>query len=260
MRHARLVVGAIENPFQQTKERECELIMLSKDQIIELEQFDTPTVCNAIESFGIRPDIEGYTRPGAIHRTGHKKSIVGYAATALVGGMYPIPNAHENLMGYYSHVREMLDPTIAVIQDTDSQTTAAFWGEVQATVHMSLGCIGTLIDGGVRDLAEVDAIGFQMYSTSLCVAHGYTHVSAYGCKVNILGLEINPGDLLHIDQHGAVKIPHDIASLVANACRKMIAAELPMLEPCRQAIKEGKKPTIGEIDTWRRLMVQARKA
>lgn len=232
---------------------------LTREQLKELEEFDTPTVCNAIEMFHLRSNVEGYMKPGLILRTQVKRPVVGYAATAKVSAGAPSPDAHQKLMEYYEHVREMRDPTIAVVQDIDPEPIAAFWGEVQATVHMSLGCTATLMEGGVRDIEEANALGFHFFSTEINVAHGYTHVERVGCPIKMLGLEIQPGDLLHADQHGVVKIPHEIAPKLAEACRKITAAELPMLEPCRQAIKDGRKPTMEELDAWRRAMTEARK-
>lgn len=233
--------------------------MLTKEQIEELAGFDTPTVCNAIECFNLRDRTEGYTQPGLYLRTSDAKPMVGYAATAQVSGKYPFKDTYENLMGYYEHVRETGLPTIAVIEDLDKVPSAAFWGEVQATVHMSLGCVGTVIQGGVRDIPESGKLGFKFYSTEINVAHGYTHVVNYAQPVTILGMTVRPGDLLHVDQHGATVIPHEIAPKLAKVCRAIADAEMPMLEPCRQAIREGRIPTMDEIKKWRKAMDDLRK-
>ena len=231
---------------------------LTNAQLDELRSFDTPTVCNAIECFGCRRSTEGYMRPGMIRRTRDRTPAVGYAATARASAAHPDPDSHARLMGYYEHVREMGDPTIAVVQDIDPEPAASFWGEVQATVHMSLGCVAALMQGGVRDVEEASAMGFHFHSTQINVSHGYIHVEKFNCPVDMLGLTIHPGDLLHMDQHGVVTIPHEIAPRLAEACRDIIAAEYPMLEPCRKAVAEGRKPTMEEIARWRRDMSEAR--
>jgi regulator of RNase E activity RraA len=233
---------------------------LSQIQLDELREYDTPTVCNAIECFGIRKNTEGYMKPGMVLRTKNKKPVVGYAATAKVSAAYPDPDAHKMLMGYYDHIRETQSPCIAVIEDIDHEPMASFWGEVQATVHQALGCAVCLMKGGVRDIDEADRIDFHFYSTEINVAHGYTHVEKYACPVNILGLTVKPGDLLHMDQHGVVLIPHEIAPKLASVCRKIMDAELPILEPCRKAIQEGRKPTMAEISVWREEMNAARRS
>lgn len=235
-------------------------MMLNNDQLEELTQFDTPTVCNALERFGYQKSTEGYMMPGMALRTNGLKPMVGYAVTAKVSGRLPASDTlkQQNLMGYYAAVRAMEAPSIAVIQDLDAEPCSSFWGEVQATVHKSLGCIGTITRGGVRDLHEVNHLGFTFLSTEICVSHGYTHVDAFDCPVSILGLEIAPGDLIHADEHGVVKIPHEFAAQLADACRAAAAAELPLLEPCRRAIANHVKPTLEEIGQWRRDMAAAR--
>jgi regulator of RNase E activity RraA len=232
---------------------------LNFEQLEELRNYDTPTVCNAIECFGVRKNTEGYMRPGMVLRTNNSKPVVGYAATAKVAAAFPDLESHKMLMGYYEHVRETEGPCISVIEDIDPEPVASFWGEVQATVHKSLGCIATVMKGGVRDINETNSIGFYYFSTEINVAHGYTHVEKYACPVSILGLTIRPGDLLHMDQHGVVLIPPEIAPKLAQVCRKIMDAELPMLEPCRKAIKDGRKPTMEEISAWREAMNAARK-
>ena len=232
----------------------------TREQLEELRSFDTPTVCNAVECFGLRKNTEGFMRPGMVLRTSDKKPVVGYAATARVSAAHPAPDAHEMLMKYYRHVRDMGDPTIAVVQDIDPEPVSSFWGEVQATVHKSLGYAATLMQGGVRDIDEAGAMGFHFFSTQINVSHGYIHVERFGCPVDMLGLTIRPGDLLHMDQHGVVAIPHEVVPRLADACRAIIKAEYPMLEPCRKAIADGRKPDVEEIAKWRIAMGEARQA
>ena len=233
--------------------------ILSKKQLEELCQFDGPTVCNAMEIFDVMPRTAGFTLPGMKRRTPDGKPVIGYAATAKVSAMHPSKDASEKLMGYYSTVREMAEPTIAVIQDTDAQPIGSFWGEVQATVHKSLGAVATITDGGVRDINEVSDLEFHMFSTEVLISHGYIHVEDFNCTVDICGLPINPGDLIFVDFYGVVVIPPEIAPKLAEACRKAAAAEMPMLEPCRKAIAEGTKPTMVEIAAWRKAMDDKRK-
>lgn len=234
-------------------------MMLSMEQLEQLKKYDAPTICNAIESFGIQGRIEGFMMPGIIRQTDDKDPSIGYAVTAKVSSCMPDASSHQMLMGYYQHVRDSRKPSIAITQDIDKEPCGSFWGEVQATTHQALGSIGAIVDGGVRDIQEADQIGFSMHSTQVQVSHGYTHVEKYNCPIKILGLEIQPGDLIFADRYGVLKIPLKIAPELANACEKIIAAELPMLEPCREAIKNKRVPTIEEISLWRTAMDEKRK-
>jgi len=234
--------------------------VLTIEQLEELRQFDAPTVNNALETFDPKYRIEGFMRPGMVPRTELVKPMIGYAATAKVSAMHPgKPENADIIFKYYAAVRGTADPTIAVIQDIDPSPVGSFWGEVQATTHKALGAVGTLTDGGVRDLKEVEELGFTFFSTTLLVSHAFIHVENYDCPVDVCGLAVFPGDLLFCDVHGVVKIPHEIAPRLAEACRKIAAAELPMLEPCRAAIKSGHKPTDDELRQWRKAMEQKRK-
>ena len=125
---------------------------LTQAQLDELKQFDSPTVYNAVDRFHLRPATQGFTRPGLTLRVPLEEPMVGYAVTARVSSMHPNPNAADNLVRYYESVARVPAPTVAVIQDMDTEPIGSFWGEVQATSHMALGCIGTITQGGVRDL------------------------------------------------------------------------------------------------------------
>lgn len=234
------------------------MAILSNEQLEELKQLDTPTICNALEIFNIRPRLEGFTNPGLIMRTGGKP-IIGYAATAKVSGRHPIKGGEERLLGYYGSIRDLDTPVIACIQDTDAVPVGSFWGEVQATLHLALGSVGALVDGGVRDLKEVNELGYTMMSTCLLCSHGYCHVVDYNCTVDICGMTVNPGDLVFADQHGAVVIPPEVAPKLADACRRVGMAEEAILTPARKAIADGYRPSVDDIRAWRADLAAAKK-
>ena len=97
-----------------------------------------------------------------------------------------------------------------MIQDLDEPPVGAFWGEVQSNIHRALGCVGAVTNGGVRDLREVEALGFQYYAGSVMVSHAYVTMVDYGTPVTIAGLEIRPG-----------------------ACEAIIAKERTIIDLCR---------------------------
>ncbi len=234
---------------------------LTREQIDALRNFDTPTICNAIEQFKIRPNTEGFMKPGMTRRSHYIAPLVGYAATARVSGTYKASAlANEALFNYYEHVRNMPDPTVSVVQDIDIDQSYSFWGEVQAGTHLALGCIGAIIDGGVRDITAAEKIGFDFFSTKINVSHGYVHMVDYGKPAQILGLVINPGDLLHADMHGVTIIPAEIAPLLAAKCRQMMEAEREFLDRIKASIQSKSKPTIEELRSWRKTLIEQRNA
>ena len=96
-----------------------------------------------------------------------------------------------------------------MIQDLDDIVGyGAFWGEVQSNVHQALGCLGTITNGSIRDIPMIPP-GFQMLAGSIAPSHAYVHVVDYGINVNIHGMAVRSGDLIHADRHGAVVVPVD---------------------------------------------------
>jgi regulator of RNase E activity RraA len=233
--------------------------MLTEAQLEELRQFDTPTVWNALEGFGLRPNTVGFTHPGLALRTPHPKPMVGYAVTAKVSGWdKPTAAQKELLFEFFADVRAIESPSVAVIEDVDESPIGSFWGEVQATTFKALGAVGTLTQGGVRDLNEVGPLGFYFFSTKVMVARAESHLIARACPVTISGMEVSPGDLIHADIHGALTIPAEAASSLAAACRRVTDAELAVLDPCRKAITAGAKPEVEDLRQWRESMSKRR--
>lgn len=232
---------------------------LTAKQLEELRQFDTPTVWNALESFKIRSNTEGFCGPGMLLRTPNTTPMVGYAVTAKISGLEaPTAEQKEMMFAFFRDVREMQCPVVAALQDVDPHPIGSFWGEVQATTLMALGAVGTLTQGGVRDLNEVGSLGFHFFSTDIMVARAESHLVDRNCPVSVCGLMVKPGDLIHADQHGATIIPPEVAPKLADACRLVTQAELLVLEPCRKAIQKGEKPSVEHLRQWRGEMAKLR--
>ncbi|MDR1213520.1 MAG: RraA family protein [Propionibacteriaceae bacterium] len=232
---------------------------LTSEQLEELREFDSPTVWNALEGFGLSSNTTGFSYPGLELRTPSARPMVGYAATAKVAGWTKAEPEQKDLMfAFFEAIRAIDGPAVAVVQDTDARPIGSFWGEVQATTCQALGAVGTLTQGGVRDLNEVGPLGFYLFSTELMVARADSHVTEVGSPVTVSGLVIAPGDLIHADVHGAVVIPAEAAPDLAAACRRVTEAELSVLEPARAAIAAGVRPQVAEIRAWRAELAQRR--
>jgi 4-hydroxy-4-methyl-2-oxoglutarate aldolase len=109
----------------------------------------------------------------------------------------------------------------------------------------------------VRDLDEVHALDFSYLASCVLVSHAYIHMEAQNTPVEIGGLVINPGDLLHADKHGAIVIPAEVAHLTADACRAASDAERPVLDGC--ASVERGSLSIEQLRVWRAEMDELRK-
>jgi len=232
---------------------------LSAAQLEELRQFDSPTVSNAIQRFGLRPKTEGFMRAEIRAVLKPERSFVGYAVTAKIrASTAPTDEQKELSYRYYERVRGAQGPTVAVIEDLDPDPVGSFWGEVQVSTHLALGCIGVVTSGGVRDLDEVAQLGFGYLARCVLVSHANVHIEAVACPVSVGGLVVRPDDLLLADQHGALLIPEAAAAELADACRTVQKAEEPTLRRLRARIESGVRPTIEELRAWRTEMVRER--
>jgi regulator of RNase E activity RraA len=202
----------------------------------DLLGFDTPTVCNALEV--LAPARRGYgftTEPLFCLRP--ELRLVAIARTATIRSAHPSDlagrEARELSDAYYAYVDAGPKPSVVVIHDMDERRGyGAFWGEVNSAIHKGLGCEGLITDGSVRDLPDV-AAGFQMLAGRVGPSHAHVHVVDFGRPVDVAGMRVKDGDLVHADQHGAVVIPHDVAAKVGEAARLIQARERVIIDAAR---------------------------
>jgi len=205
---------------------------LTADELERLRRYDAPTVANAIETFDVRPRTAGYASPAIRCIFPQLDVMVGYAVTARSRANSPGEGSYSR-HGWWDAVAAAPGPRVAVIQDLDEPPVGAFWGEVQANIHRALGCVGAVTNGGVRDLREVEPLGFHYFAGSVMVSHAYVHMVDFGTPVTIGGLEIKPGDLIHADRHGVQVIPPEIAREIPGACEKIAAQERTIISLCQ---------------------------
>ena len=86
-----------------------------------------------------------------------------------------------------------------------------FFGKVHANILMALGCVGAITNGAARELPGIEASGFQVFAGRLAISRAYIHVVEYGGPVEVGGLTIRPGDLIHGDRHGVLTVPPELA-------------------------------------------------
>ena len=200
-----------------------------------LKTFNSPTVANAIEIFNLRPRNEGFMNSSIGCLFPDLGVMVGYAATAKIRALNPAaqgtgldPSAH------WGKILQVPAPRVVVVQDLDDPpAVGSFWGEVNGNIHQALGCVGVVTDGGVRDLEEVHDLGFHFFARATIVSHAYIHIVETGTPVEVGGVRIQPGDLIHADRHGVQTIPKEIAPKIAGAVKQVEDAERPIIEFCK---------------------------
>jgi len=210
--------------------------VLNEDEFRSLQALDSCAVANAIEHFQVQLRNEGYTEGGPTCRFPKMPPILGYAMTLKVRSGAPPTKGRvyfENT-DWWNVLLTVPSPRILVIQDVDRNPGAgALVGDVHAVILKSLGCIGVVTNGAVRDLPRIEPLGFQMFSGSLSVSHAYSHLIRIGGAVQIGGLEISPGDLLHGDCHGIVRVPKELASRIPATAAALRQKEEEIITYCQ---------------------------
>lgn len=203
-----------------------------------LQRVDTPTVCNAIEVAQGKRGFDAFTRKTMLSSEPASPAMVGYACTAKISALLP-PVASPDVvrqkrMAYFEHMASAPVPSIAVIEDTDyPECVGAWWGEVHTAVHKGLGIKGALTNGAMRDLGDL-APDFPVLAGSISPSHAFVHVKELGTPVNILGMAVKHGDLVHADRHGALVVPVDVIGQLEEAIAMLFSSEKLILEPARE--------------------------
>jgi regulator of RNase E activity RraA len=207
------------------------MIASASDEIKALQAVDTPTICNAIERFKVRNDVSGFTGMHTRCFFPQLGTSVGYALTVKVDSTTPDVKRDNNVwMEWVRAMETAPKPIFLVFEDVGPQPEkSAHIGEVMATLAKRLGVIALLTNGGVRDMQEVERLGMQYFAAGVVPSHGNPRLMQVNVPVTVDGLQIEPGDLLHGDLNGVVKIPAEISDQVAEMAAKIRQEEADLM-------------------------------
>ena len=207
---------------------------LTHSDLLQLKRWNTPTIYNgweqltqhnaARDAFNLEETRDFMPQMGP---------MVGYAVTVVIEPSNATHKQNANAWAdYRRYVASVEGPKIVVVQDLDKPNViGAFWGEVNSNVHKALGCVGTITDGGIRDLDEMNNAGFKALARRLCVGHAHSTPVRWNVEVEIFGRKIQPGQLIHADKHGFLAIPFGEEPGLLDAARFMDSNECETLIP-----------------------------
>jgi 4-hydroxy-4-methyl-2-oxoglutarate aldolase len=197
----------------------------------KLAKYDTPTICNVIELFEVRPNTAGYMDGRIRAAFPEMPPMVGFAATATFrSGAVPQKGSYVALDAQVEQFASLAGPSVVVFQDLDDPAVGATFGEVMCSTYKAFGSAGLITSGGGRDLLQVQALGFPVFTASTICAHAYCQTLDVGTPVRVGGLMVYTGDLLHGDANGVTNIPLDLAAEVADVAAELVAAENHILD------------------------------
>lgn len=205
---------------------------LSPETLRKLGLFDTPTICNVIELFDVRSRTAGYMNESIKAAFPEMPPMVGFACTAAFRSSAPPAggDAYGSMEQQVELFAGLGGPAVVVFQDIDSPAVAATFGEVMCSTYKGFGSTGLITSGGGRDLLQVQAIGYPVFTGSTICSHGYCHILHVGMPVHVGGLPVSTGDLLHGDANGVTNIPIEIAADIADITQEFVDAEKIVLD------------------------------
>lgn len=208
---------------------------LTPDLVKKLLAVDSPTVSNAIETFGVRSRREGYMGPAIQCRFPDLGRTVGYATTCTIiefDEAYP-PDPRERFK-WLESIAQSPKPCVCVVQDKcHRKGWSSHWGEIVGTQVQMLGASAIITDGAVRDLEALHAMGMKVWSEHVVASHGYIDVGQAQVPVDVGGLTVHPGDILHADVNGVVAIPADLLDKLPHAIDTILEREQETLAHLR---------------------------
>lgn len=220
-----------------------------------LGRYDTPTVANVIELFAVRPRTAGYMDARIRACFPEMPPVVGYASTATIRCSFPNPSGavYRSLDDQVAAFGELPGPAIVVFQDLDAPPVAATFGEIMCSTYQAFGAVGLITSGLARDLDQVRRLGFAAFSDGVVCSHGYSHIASIHETVQVGGVTVSPGDLLHADANGVITIPLEIANEVAGACEEYMAAESVVIDFAKTGVRDLKRYSEARQEAMRRI-------
>ena len=210
---------------------------LRADQINQLRSFSTCVISDAIETFGVRLRNEGFATAGFRCLFKNLPPLVGYAATCKIRSAHPpiVGSRYVERTDWWKHITSVPSPRVVVMQDTDQEPgTGAFLGVVHVNILKALGCVGAVTNGAARELHGIEQSGFQVFAGRLAISRAYVHVVEFGGQVEVGGLKIQPGDLIHGDRHGIINVPKHLAPQLPAVAAKIAEQKQQVIELSRK--------------------------
>jgi len=198
-----------------------------RELLEKIRDYDTPSVTNVVATYPRHPLCLGLYHPWSQNwytdQTIHCMfpelgRTVGYAVTCVYG--LPDP-AYTKLsfMGVIEALEQSKKPVILVIKQDFPPEIAGkvgLSGGNMTAALKAIGCVGVISDGPSRDIDEIRPMKFQYMLTGVTPGHGDMAIHAINVPVSVAGMDVAPGEIIHMDENGACKFPADKLELIVK--------------------------------------------
>jgi len=227
--------------------------MANEREMLEaLKGFDTPSITNVVATYPKNPlclslyhpwNMNWYTDASLRCWYPELGPVVGYAVTAIYG--LPDPGyARYTMADVVAAMEASSQPTIFVFEQRFPPEIArkvGLSGGNMTTAMQVAGCVGAITNGPSRDIDEIRPMGFQYLTSGVCAGHGEMSIHALQAPVSVAGVAVAPGEIIHMDENGAVKFPARYLAEVLDRVTRLRDEESASMAAVR-ARREGAVP------------------
>jgi len=217
-----------------------------QEMMAELRNFDTPSITNVVATYpGAKTCLSLYNPWTANWYTDQSirciypelGPLVGHAVTCVYG--LPDPGfSGLTFMDVVDALEAAGKPTILVLEQRFPPQIAlkvGLAGGNMVSAMKAVGCVGLISNGPSRDVDEVRPLKFQYMLSGITPGHGAMVVHSVNTPVTVAGMDACPGEVIHMDENGAVKFPADkLVAVLANV-RSLRDEEEARIGKLRQA-------------------------
>lgn len=206
--------------------------LITQEMLEELKNFDTPSITNVVATYPNNPLCLGLYNPWTENWYTDQTikcmypelgRTVGYAVTCVYG--VPDPNyARLSFMDVIDALDASPKPTILIIQQKFPPEIAGkvgLAGGNMTAAMIAVGCVGAISNGPSRDIDEIRPMKFQYMLSGITAGHGAMAVHAVNVPVTVGGMDVSPGEIIHMDENGACKFPANKLEAVLTNVRAL---------------------------------------
>ncbi len=199
-----------------------------QEMLEALQDYDTPSITNVVATYSQHPLCLGLYNPWSENWYTDQSircmypelgRLAGYAVTCVFG--LPDPNySRLSFMDIVDALDASPKPTILILQQKYPPEIAGkvgLAGGNMTAAMKAVGCVGVISNGPSRDIDEIRPMRFQYLLSGISPGHGAMAVHAVNVPVSVAGMDVAPGEIIHMDENGACKFPADkVEAVLAN--------------------------------------------
>lgn len=195
---------------------------VSRAQLEQLREYDTALLANLLDRVDKTPTHLWYMGNNIRSLIPTLSPTVGIAVTCEIDTSSPNDQAEGDAEAMWQQLEQMEAlrlPTVWVVKCVGSRPDhECVLGDGMAKLFYSVGCMGVVTNGGIRDLPGLYTVPFAAYAAGTTIHHCRMRIRRPGISVEVGGIRVSSGDIIHAGAEGVIKLaPASIPALLDRA-------------------------------------------